>query len=80
VLALRDYGLTFDGLGGFVLNLMLVLTVTGILSALTYRYIEAPALKVKFARREDPRSERKPPSSDVQAAPRVAEPPPVGSP
>jgi hypothetical protein len=35
----------------------------------TYRYIEAPALKVKFARREDPRSERKPPSSDVQARP-----------
>ena len=49
---LRKEGLTFDG-GALALlgNLVVVGTVTGVLSALTYRYVEAPALRRKRSTR-----------------------------
>jgi peptidoglycan/LPS O-acetylase OafA/YrhL len=40
-------GWTFAGGGGFVANLALFAALTGVLSALTYRYIERPALARK---------------------------------
>jgi peptidoglycan/LPS O-acetylase OafA/YrhL len=44
---LRDVGVTMGGVDGFVVNLLLLGTLTGLLSALTYRYIERPALSHK---------------------------------
>jgi peptidoglycan/LPS O-acetylase OafA/YrhL len=47
ILWLREHGLTAAGWGGLALNLLLVATVAGGLSALTYRYVERPALRHK---------------------------------
>ena len=44
---LRNRGLTRDGVGGFLFNLGLVLLVTVVLSAITYRFVERPALRRK---------------------------------
>ena len=52
ILWLRENGLTAGGLGGLALNLALVATVAGALSALTYRYVERPALRRKRRSRE----------------------------
>lgn len=52
ILWLRENGLTAGGLGGLALNLALVAIVTGALSALTYRYVERPALRRKRRSRE----------------------------
>jgi peptidoglycan/LPS O-acetylase OafA/YrhL len=41
-----------------------VLAVTSVLSALTYRYVEAPALRLKFSSRR-----HKTPPSQLEAAP-----------
>jgi peptidoglycan/LPS O-acetylase OafA/YrhL len=45
---LSYHGLTLGGAAGFVVNLVLLCTVTGALSAITYRYVELPALRRKF--------------------------------
>lgn len=47
ILWLRENGLTAGGPAGLVLNLLLVGAVAGGLSALTYRYVERPALRRK---------------------------------
>jgi peptidoglycan/LPS O-acetylase OafA/YrhL len=47
VRALREHGLTVAGRGGFALNLLVVALLAGIGSALTYRYVEQPALRRK---------------------------------
>lgn len=52
--SLDDRGLTLAGRSGFVFNLALVGAVTGVAAALTYRFVEAPALRAKFARRGRP--------------------------
>jgi peptidoglycan/LPS O-acetylase OafA/YrhL len=44
---LREQGLTLSGSAGFVANLVVVGAVAGLLSFLTYRYIELPALRRK---------------------------------
>jgi peptidoglycan/LPS O-acetylase OafA/YrhL len=49
---LREHGLTASGRSGFFFNLALVLAVTGVLSLLTYRYVERPALRLKARRRD----------------------------
>ena len=47
ILWLREHGLTAGGPAGLALNLVLVAIVAGGLSALTYRYVERPALRHK---------------------------------
>lgn len=64
ILALRESGLTFDGRIGFVTNLAMVLMVTGVLSALTYRFVELPALRLKLGS-----SRQETPPSRMEAAP-----------
>jgi peptidoglycan/LPS O-acetylase OafA/YrhL len=64
---LHGHGLTFAGPGGFLLNLVLAAVVTGVLSAMTYRFVEAPALRLKFRRG---RGLTEPvPAAQVEAAP-----------
>jgi peptidoglycan/LPS O-acetylase OafA/YrhL len=46
---LRDHGLTLSGAAGFLLNLVLVLVVAVACSALSYRFVEIPALARKRA-------------------------------
>ena len=43
---LRDRGFTMHGVGGFVVNLV-VITATGHAGLLTYRFVELPAMKPK---------------------------------
>jgi len=73
---LRDRGLTQDGVGGFVFNLGLVLLVTVAVSAITYRFVERPALRRK--RSSQPALAAVVPSEPSAAAP--AAPAAVGSP
>ena len=47
IIELRDRGLTRDGAGGFVFNLGVTLLVTVVLAAITYRFVESPALRRK---------------------------------
>jgi peptidoglycan/LPS O-acetylase OafA/YrhL len=47
ILWLREHGLTSGGAAGLALNLVVVGVVAGALSALTYRYVERPALRHK---------------------------------
>jgi peptidoglycan/LPS O-acetylase OafA/YrhL len=51
---LKSESLTVGGWGGLVLNLSLVALVSGALSALTYRFVERPALRLKSSRRRSP--------------------------
>jgi peptidoglycan/LPS O-acetylase OafA/YrhL len=62
---LREQGLTLDGTGGFVVNLVVLAMVTGLLSWLTYRYVEAPAMSRR--RRQAPTDLV--PSEQARAAP-----------
>jgi peptidoglycan/LPS O-acetylase OafA/YrhL len=48
---LREHGLTFSGPDGLLINLVLVAAVAGSLSALTYRFVERPALAHKRSMR-----------------------------
>jgi peptidoglycan/LPS O-acetylase OafA/YrhL len=48
---LRDQGLTVGGWGGLFVNLAIVAVVAGGLSALTYRFVELPALRRKHSTR-----------------------------
>ena len=45
--AFRDAGLTLSGPGGLAVNVALVAAVSGVASALTYRFVEKPALARK---------------------------------
>jgi peptidoglycan/LPS O-acetylase OafA/YrhL len=51
---LHERGLTLDGSGGFAVNLVTLGMLSGLLSALTYRYVERPALRRK--RRRQPKA------------------------
>jgi peptidoglycan/LPS O-acetylase OafA/YrhL len=44
---LRERGLTMEGASGFFVNLIVLATVAGLLSWVTYRYVELPALSRK---------------------------------
>jgi peptidoglycan/LPS O-acetylase OafA/YrhL len=50
---LHDRGLTLDGSRGFAVNLAVLGVLSGLLSALTYRYVERPALRHKRRRRPE---------------------------
>jgi peptidoglycan/LPS O-acetylase OafA/YrhL len=47
IVAMRDHGLTMSGTVGFFVNVVTVGTVVLVLSALTYRFVEEPALRQK---------------------------------
>jgi peptidoglycan/LPS O-acetylase OafA/YrhL len=66
IFSMRAHGLTFEGRSGFALNVGIVLAVTGGLSLLTYRFVEAPALRLKFSSRA---GQEAPSVGQVQAAP-----------
>jgi peptidoglycan/LPS O-acetylase OafA/YrhL len=66
ILSLKSHGLTFDGRAGFFLNLVIVLTLTLLFSGLSYRYVEAPALRLKLTSSGSPEAS---PPAQVQAAP-----------
>jgi peptidoglycan/LPS O-acetylase OafA/YrhL len=54
---LTSRGITLDGRRGFVVNLVIVAAVSGALAALSYRFVERPALRHKaVTTREAPRS------------------------
>jgi peptidoglycan/LPS O-acetylase OafA/YrhL len=60
-------GLTLAGRGGFLVDLAIVAAVTGVAATLTYRFVEAPALRARFGRRE--RAPSPIPPTEAQAAP-----------
>lgn len=62
---LNDTGVTFDGTRGFAANTLIVLTCTLVLAALTYRFVERPAL----LRKQRVREPGEVPQEQVQAAP-----------
>jgi peptidoglycan/LPS O-acetylase OafA/YrhL len=68
---LREHGLTFAGPGGVAVNVMLVFAVSAALATLTYRFVEAPALrrKTRFAPRMRRGREVAPEPAEAQAAP-----------
>ena len=63
--SLTDAGVTFDGTKGFAANVLLVSAVTLLLAALTYRYVERPAL----LRKQRVRDPAEVPREQLQAAP-----------
>jgi peptidoglycan/LPS O-acetylase OafA/YrhL len=46
---MRDHGLTLDGPIGFVVNLVMIAVISGLAAAITYRFVEKPALSRKRA-------------------------------
>jgi peptidoglycan/LPS O-acetylase OafA/YrhL len=69
---LRDRGLTRDGVGGFLFNVGLVLLLTLVAAAITYRFVEQPALRRK--RTSQPALRAVAPSAPVAVASEVSEP------
>ena len=65
--SLHAHGLTFSGPVGFVANLLVAAALTGALSAITYRFVEAPALRLRFRRSRDAAAPV--PASQLEAAP-----------
>jgi peptidoglycan/LPS O-acetylase OafA/YrhL len=66
---LEAHGLTAAGTAGFLLNLVVLGTISWLLAALTYRFVELPALRRK-SRRTRTREQGAPvPAHQVQAAP-----------
>jgi peptidoglycan/LPS O-acetylase OafA/YrhL len=63
---LHDHHLAWAGPAGFVPNLALTALVTGALSALTWRYVERPALRLKVHGRRSPPTF---PVEQIEAAP-----------
>jgi peptidoglycan/LPS O-acetylase OafA/YrhL len=61
-------GVGIAGAAGFVLNLVLAVAIIGVASAITYRFVEAPALRFKFAVRRGPRQAMIP-APDIHSAP-----------
>jgi peptidoglycan/LPS O-acetylase OafA/YrhL len=51
---LRNHDLTFSGTSGFFVSAFFLLALTASASALTYLYVERPALRRKTARRSGP--------------------------
>jgi peptidoglycan/LPS O-acetylase OafA/YrhL len=69
---LDEHGLTASGRTGFILDLALVAGVTGVAATLTYRFVEAPALRLKRARptaRRGAASPGAPPTHTPRGAP-----------
>jgi len=67
---MKKEGLTVDGgTLGFLVNLLVVGAVTGMLSAFSYRYVEAPALRRKRSTRVPVPSKGAPAEVDVATSP-----------
>jgi peptidoglycan/LPS O-acetylase OafA/YrhL len=66
---LEAHGLTFAGAGGFFINLVVLGTLAWLLSALTYRYVELPALRRKSRRARAREPVQVVPAHQAQAAP-----------
>jgi peptidoglycan/LPS O-acetylase OafA/YrhL len=62
---LREHGLTLPGAAGFVVNLMVVAVLAGVLSWLTYRFVELPAMSRRRQREPSEAMSR----GQAQAAP-----------
>jgi len=62
-----DHGLTLSGRAGFFFNLLVAAAVTGVASTLTYRLVEAPALRLRF--RGGAPTREPIPAAQVEAAP-----------
>ena len=70
IMWLRLHGLTLGGWGGLLVNLAFVSLIAGVFSALTYRFVERPALRRKRSTRPEPVPSRVPaPASATQLAP-----------
>jgi peptidoglycan/LPS O-acetylase OafA/YrhL len=77
---LHARGLTMDGTVGFGVNLLVLGSLAGLLSALTYRYVERPALRMKDRARRADRAARSPqldPSPGAMPDPSVSGTPTV---
>jgi peptidoglycan/LPS O-acetylase OafA/YrhL len=68
IMWLASHHLTLRGWGGLALNTLVVLILVGAFSALTYRFIELPALRRKRSVRQEAAPEI-PMAPSVQAAP-----------
>jgi peptidoglycan/LPS O-acetylase OafA/YrhL len=66
---LHEHELVLAGFGGFIVNTLVLFTVTLALSVLTYRYVEAPALRLKSRLRGVPRATASVPVHQESAAP-----------
>jgi peptidoglycan/LPS O-acetylase OafA/YrhL len=62
---LQQHGLTFGGPAGFFANVVLVAVVVGLLATLTYRFVEAPPLRLKSSRRAAPAPQRELAATEV---------------
>jgi peptidoglycan/LPS O-acetylase OafA/YrhL len=69
ILWLRDRSLTAGGILGLVANVVLVLGLTVACSALTYRYVEAPAMRLRRRRVGGDSEPPLPAATDASAAP-----------
>lgn len=71
VLSLRSHVPHLSGVPGFILNLTMVGVIAGLIAALSYRYVELPALRRKFpGQRDATAGNAEPmPASQAQAAP-----------
>jgi peptidoglycan/LPS O-acetylase OafA/YrhL len=58
---------TLAGRGGLLVNLLAAAAITGVASGLTYRFVEAPALRLKF--RRGVATQEPVPAAQVEAAP-----------
>ena len=70
------HGVTLTGRLGFLINLLIVLSLSAFLAALTYRFVERPALrrKVRTIVQEPGADVRTPAASEPSASPRAALP------
>jgi peptidoglycan/LPS O-acetylase OafA/YrhL len=64
---LDAHSLTLAGRGGLLVNLIMAAVATGVASTLTYRLVEAPALRLRF--RRTARAAEPVPMAQVEAAP-----------
>jgi peptidoglycan/LPS O-acetylase OafA/YrhL len=71
---LAEHGLTFAGWGGLLINLAIVSVIVGVLSALTYHFVERPALRRKHSTRNTSVA------IGTSGAPRVEVAPPAAGP
>jgi peptidoglycan/LPS O-acetylase OafA/YrhL len=71
---LAAHGLTFAGWGGLLVNLAIVSVIVGVLSALTYRFVERPALRRKHSTRASSVAIGTSGAPRVEAAPSAAGP------
>jgi peptidoglycan/LPS O-acetylase OafA/YrhL len=69
---LRQHGLTVGGWSGLLVNFAIVAVVAGGLSALTYRYVERPALRRKRSTRVVPAPAEQPVTGAPAAVPALA--------